>query len=119
MFNILLNIFAFNLPKQYVHQNCKHFSIFFSFDFQCGYTKGYSPQHSLVLMIDKWKEAVDNNNKVFGGLLTGLSKAFDWICHDLIVIKLNAYGLVFSCFKNDTGLSLKLKTKKQNRVIVQ
>ena len=31
----------------------------------------------VVLMIDKWKEAVDNNNKVFGGLLTGLSKAFD------------------------------------------
>ena len=80
MFKILLNIFAFNLPKQYVHQNFKHFSIFFSFDFQCGYTKGYSPQYSLVLMIDKWKEAVDNNNnnnKVFGGLLTGLSKAFD------------------------------------------
>ena len=119
MRNILLNIFAFNLPKQYVHQNFKHFSIFFSFDFQPGYTKGYSPQHSLVLMIDKWKEAVDNNNKVFGGLLTDLSKAFDWICHDLLVIKLNAYGLVFSCFKNDTGLSLKLKTKKQNRVIVQ
>ena len=112
MLNILLNIFPFNLPKQYVHQNFKHFSIFFSFDFQCGYTKGYSPQHSLVLMIDKWKEAVDDNNKVFGGLLTGLSKAFDWICHDLLVIKLNAYGLVFSSFKNDTGLSLKSKTKK-------
>ena len=43
-------------------------------------------------MIDKWKKAVDNN-KVFEALLTDLSKAFDCICHDLLVAKLNAYGL--------------------------
>ena len=43
-------------------------------------------------MIDKWKKAVDNN-KVFGALLTDLSKAFDCICHDLLVAKLNAYDL--------------------------
>ena len=46
-------------------------------------------------MIDKWKKAVDNN-KVFGALLTDLSKAFDCICHDLLAAKLNAYGLSFS-----------------------
>ena len=43
-------------------------------------------------MIDKWKKAVDNN-KVFGALLADLSKAFDCICHDLLVAKLHAYGL--------------------------
>ena len=43
-------------------------------------------------MIDKWKKAVDNT-KVFGALLTDLSKAFDCICHDLLVAKLNAYDL--------------------------
>ena len=42
-------------------------------------------------MIGKWKKAVDNN-KVFGALLTDLSKAFYCICHDLFVAKLNAQG---------------------------
>ena len=60
--------------------------------FQCGFRKGYSPQHCLLLMIDKWKKAVDNH-KVFGAILTDLSKAFDCICHDLLIAKLNAYGL--------------------------
>ena len=43
-------------------------------------------------MIDKWKKAVDSN-KVFGSVLTDISKAFDCICHDLLIAKLNAYGL--------------------------
>ena len=49
-------------------------------------------------MIDKWKKAVDNN-KVFGALLTDLSKAFDFMCQDLLVAKLNAYGLSFPILK--------------------
>ena len=49
----------------------------------------------VLLMIDKWKKAVDNN-KVLGALLTDLSKAFGCICHDLLAAKLNAYGLSFS-----------------------
>ena len=44
--------------------------------FTFGFRKGYCPQHSLLLMIDKWKKAVDIN-KTFGGVLTDLSKAFD------------------------------------------
>ena len=49
-------------------------------------------------MIDKWKKAVDNN-KVFGALLADLSKSFDCICHELLVAKLNAYGLSFPALK--------------------
>ena len=49
-------------------------------------------------MIVKWKKAVDNNN-VFGALLTDLSKAFDCICHDLLVAKLNADGLSLPALK--------------------
>ena len=42
-------------------------------------------------MIEKWKKTVDNEG-VFGALLTDLSKAFDYIPHELIIAKLEAYG---------------------------
>ena len=54
--------------------------------------KGYSLQHCLFLTVVKCKKAADNN-KVFGALLTDLSKAFDGICHDLLIAKLNAFGM--------------------------
>ena len=66
--------------------------------FQCGFREGFSTQHCLLLMLEKWKRAVDNN-KVFGGLLTNLSKAFDCISHNLLIAKLNAYGLSLSALK--------------------
>ena len=48
-------------------------------------------------MID-WKKAVDNH-KVFGAVLTNLSKAFDWISCDLLITKLNAYGFSLPALK--------------------
>ena len=66
--------------------------------FQCGFRRGYGPQHCLLLMIDQWKKAVDNN-KIFGAVLTDLSKAFNCICHDLLIAKLNAYGLALPALK--------------------
>ena len=42
-------------------------------------------------MLEKWKNAIDKG-KVFGVLLTDPSKAFDFLLHELIIAKLNAYG---------------------------
>ena len=42
-------------------------------------------------MLEKWNHAVDNK-KIFEALLTDLWKAFDCICHDLLMAKLNTYG---------------------------
>ena len=41
---------------------------------QCGFRKGYSAQHCLLVMIEKFKEAIDRGYE-FGALLTDLSKA--------------------------------------------
>ena len=44
-------------------------------------------------MIEKWNKAI-NNNKVFGAIFAGLSQTFDYICHDLLITKLHACGLL-------------------------
>ena len=66
--------------------------------YQCGFRKGYSAQHCLLVMIEKWKRIVDYGG-VFGALLTDLSKAFDCIPHDLFIAKLEAYGFQIDALK--------------------
>ena len=46
----------------------------------CGFRKGYTTQHCLLVLIEKFKEAIDAGNK-FGALLTDLSKTFDCLDH--------------------------------------
>ena len=57
----------------------------------CGYRKGYSPEYALLSMIEKWKNIRDKG-RFAGGVLMGLSKAFDTINHELLIAKLHAYG---------------------------
>ena len=57
-----------------------------------------SCESSLVAILDKWKGPVDDK-KVFGALLTNLSKEFDCFFRDLIIAKLNAYGFSLLALK--------------------
>ena len=43
-------------------------------------------------MIEKWRNSLDQG-KFFGALLTDLSKAFECLPHDLLAVKLSAYGV--------------------------
>ena len=56
-----------------------------------GYRKGYSTQHALICLIEKWKNILDEKG-LCGAVLMDLSKAFDAINHDLLIAKLRAYG---------------------------
>ena len=57
----------------------------------CGFRKGYSTQHALLLLMHKINKSLDLKQKV-GLLMMDLSKTFDCISHDLIIAKLYAYG---------------------------
>ena len=96
---------------------CKQITIFMDpllSKYQCGFRKGYSAQHCLLAMLEKWKNAVDKG-KIFGALLTDLSKAFDSLSHDLLIAKLNAYGFSLPALKLvNSYLSNKKKRTKIN-----
>ena len=49
-------------------------------------------------MLEKWKKAVDKG-KVFGALMTDLSKAFDCLDHELLIVKVNAHWFVSPALK--------------------
>ena len=57
----------------------------------CEFREGYNTQYCLMVMLEKWKKALDNK-KVAGALLTDLSKVFDCLHHDLLTAKLEAHG---------------------------
>ena len=59
--------------------------------FISAYRKNYNTQHVLLRLLKEWREHL-NNNKAVGGILIGLSKAFDCVSHDLLLAKLVAYG---------------------------
>ena len=50
-----------------------------------------STQYALLSLIERWEKILDD--KAFGGaVLMDLAKAFDTLNHDLLRVKLSAYG---------------------------
>ena len=62
-----------------------------------GFRKNRNTQHCLLKMLEKWKEALDKNNFV-DAIFMDLLKAFDTPNHDLLIAKLEAYGLSVTSF---------------------
>ena len=94
-------------------QMSEYFENSFFSKYQCAFRKVFTVQHCLVSMLEKWKSAT-GNRKLFGALLTDLSKAFDCLSHDLLIAKLNAYGFSMSALR---FVQSYLKNRMQRRKI--
>ena len=72
------------------NQISTYFEPYFS-SFLTGFRKNHDTQHSLLKMLELWKEGLDKGKSV-GAIFMYLSKAFDTLNHDLFIAKLEAYG---------------------------
>ena len=61
-------------------------------------SKRFNREQCLLAMLEKWKKSV-NNGKAFGTLLMDLMNAFDFSDHDILIVKLNAYGFSMLALK--------------------
>ena len=84
-----------NLSK--VSERCLYNQLYHFFDKtlsiqQCRFQNGFSAQHCIIRLIEKWKQFLDQS-LVFCIFLTDLSEAFDCLSYELLVAKLNGDGL--------------------------
>ena len=59
---------------------------------QFGFRKGHSTDHALIKLIDSIYDSF-NQNKYTLGVFIDLSKAFDIVDHNILIDKLNSYGI--------------------------
>ena len=64
----------------------------------CGFWKGCNTQYCILFMPKNWKSVVDKR-KYFAALFKNVSKAFDFISHELLPAKLLAYGFSLAALR--------------------
>ena len=62
------------------------------FKYQCGFRKNFNTQQCLLTLTEKL-ENVAHKGKAFAAQLTSLSKVFDCLNHELLIVKLNRHAL--------------------------
>ena len=79
----------------------------------CGLRKAHSTQHALFKLFQAWQKEQDNSGFI-GTILMDLSKAYDYLPHDLLIAKLGAYVLDRSSLRL---LMDYLNSRKQQRKV--
>ena len=58
----------------------------------CGFRKAHTTQHALFGLVQEWQNELDKSG-FLGTILIDLSKAYDYLPHDLLIAKFEAYGI--------------------------
>ena len=87
MLNIFSKVYEIVLKNALLSALSEYMSPFIS-----AYREGYSTQHVLARLTEEWRKNLDDDY-IVGGVLMDLSKAFDCMPHDLLIAKLDSYGL--------------------------
>ena len=89
---------SFHKNKRAINkQLCSFFSQHLN-TYLSAFRPGYGCQSTLLRIIEDWKQALDEN-KYVAAILMDLSKAFDCLPHDLLLLKLKAYGMSENAIK--------------------
>ena len=78
LFKIIENVLYYQISSFFENIFCKY---------QTSFRKGLNPQHGLLAVIEIFYKSVEQEG-VYAALVTDLSKAFDCLPHDLIIVKL-------------------------------
>ena len=109
----MLNVFSKIFERFLLNQMLPFIDNLMS-SFLSAYRSRYNTQHVLLRLIEQWRACLDEN-KVVGGILMDLSKAFDCLPHDLLIAKLEAYGvernslLLLMSYLKDRKQAVKIK----------
>ena len=87
LLNGFSKIYEIHLKNHLIFSTKQHLSNLVS-----TYRKNYSSQHVLIRLLEERTKCLDNNY-VVSGVLMDLPKAFDCVPHELLIAKLEAYGI--------------------------
>jgi retron-type reverse transcriptase len=62
------------------------------YSLQFGFRKKHSTTHALIDITETIRQALDNKN-IACGVFVDLQKAFDTVNHDILIVKLDHYGI--------------------------
>ena len=93
------------------------------YKYQYGFRKKHSTDHALIELIDQIRFSIDNNQMTCG-IFVDLSKAFDTVNHEILLGKLEHYGIrgialeLFKSYLSDRKQYVQIKNcKSQTRSI--
>ena len=78
--------------EKVIYNQLSDYSNSFLNNILCGFRKAHSTQHALFKLLQSWQQVLDNGGFI-GTILIDLSKAYDCIPHNLLIAKLEWYGV--------------------------